>query len=329
MRVGSLVFSTNQGLGVLAKSFFDNGIVTDALVVRHGRRPENPDWFPDQQRLNNVNDLQTICKWIESRKIELMLFFETPFNWQIIDWCRDKGIKTVLIPMFECEPKVLPYQPDFFICPSLLDLQYYPDNSIFIPVPVENVPWRQREKAEIFVHNAGHGGLKGRNGTSELLAAMEYVQSPIKLIVRSQESLPNLKIDRRVNVRLGTCDYQDLWNEGDVFIFPEKFNGLSLPLQEARASGMLVMCGRRFPMITWLPNAPLIHVSGVQISNVSSRCNDFEEAIISPRGIAKTIDEWYGKDITDYSLSGKEWAQENSWEALKSRYTQALEGVLA
>lgn len=328
MRVGTLCYSTNQGLGVLAKSFFDNGIVTDALVVLHGKRPDNYDWFPNQPRLGNVNDFKTITDWIKSSNIDLMLFFETPFNWSIINWCRHNGVKTVMMPMYECMPKELPYVPDFFICPSQLDHQYYPDNSVYVPVPVENVLWKMREKAEVFVHNAGHGGLRGRNGTAELLAAMEYVQSPIKLIIRSQDPLPNFKIDRRVNVRLGTCPYPELWDEGDVFVFPEKFNGLSLPLQEARASGMLVMATNRFPMHLWLPNEPLIPVKHYQTASVSVRCNNFDEAVIDPRAIAEKIDTFYGRSVEDYSLSGQIWAKENSWEILKPIYQNILEGVL-
>lgn len=387
LRVGSLVFATSQGLGYLAKSFFDHGVITDAVVIRHGRRPENEDWFPGQPRCPDLQRgktfLQDFCC-----QMDVMLFFETPFVWELIPFCREYGVKTAIMPMHECMPKRIPYQPDLWLCPSALDMQWVSPRiharmagndivcpeSKFLPVPVE-VPWRQRTKAEIFVHNAGWGGLKGRNGTAELMEALHYVKSSARFIIRSQEKLedrygkhacPGVE-GSRLDYRVGTFPSSQLWEEGDVFIFPERFNGLSLPLQEARAAGMLVMATDRFPMNTWLPSnvhdsfssgihqvdndkcplndpetfinqvvsglpcscpSPLIPVADFRRSCVAARCADFDEAILDPLAIAQKIDEWYGKDLTEYSLQGREWAKSMSWEALKPRYMEVLESLL-
>ncbi len=40
-------------------------------------------------------------------------------------------------------------------------------------------------------------------------------------------------------------------------------------------------------------------------------------------------DNWYGKDIERYSLSGKVYAETNSWDVLKSKYLSALERVVS
>jgi len=323
MRVGTLCYATDQGLGILAKSFYDAGIVTDAIVVKHSSRVTHYDWYPESKTTpSNFINMPAVADLLS--KVDAMLFFETPFYWNIIDMCRDKGIPTFMMPMYECMPKELPATSDYFICPSLLDLDYYPDNSIYLPVPV-NVPWKQRTEAKVFVHNSGHGGLRGRNGTIELLQAMQYVQSPIKLILRSQDPISNtIKLDPRITLRMGNTPYNELWEEGDVFVFPEKFNGLSLPLQEARASGMLVMSTDRFPMNTWLPRPPLIRSKGWVRAAVSGRCHEFEEAILDPKQIAERIDEYYGRDITQYSLEGKEWAETMTWEKLAPKYRDIL-----
>lgn len=274
MRVGSLVFATEQGLGILAKSFFDAGVVTDVMAVRHGRRPEREDWYPSYSRIHSLKeDAGSIRKFCN--EVDVMLFFETPFDWTLLDYCRGIGVKTVLMPMYECMPKVLPAQPDLFLCPSLLDLSYYPStdpstqsgkrmgydpdgvSSRYLPIPVEQ-RWYQRDRAEIFVHNAGHGGLKGRNGTQQFLEAIQYVKSDAKFVLRVQdrEFAVEKQLLDRIKDRLmieGTLPYDRLFLNGDVFVFPERFNGLSLPLQEARAAGMLVMATDRFPMNIWLP----------------------------------------------------------------------------
>jgi hypothetical protein len=329
MRVGSIVFATQQGLGILAKSFYDAGIIQEVLVIRHSRRPDYAEWYPNlfRGRIGSHTDEKTFHDFIDRTGIDVLLMFETPFHWEVIPYARRRGVKTVMMPMYECMPKELPYVPDRYICPSLLDLQYFPDNSVFLPVPVDETEWRYRERARVFVHNAGHGGLRGRNGTKELLDAIPLTTCPAEFQIRSQKplSLPAaLARDSRVKLEVGTVNSDSLYATGDVFIFPEKFNGLSLPLQEAFASGMLVMSTNRFPINTWLPVEPLLPVASYRTASVSLRCVDFPEAVLDPVAIARHIDDWYDRDISSYSLSGKEWAQQNSWEILKPKYLEAL-----
>ncbi len=322
IKVGSIVFATDQGLGILAKSLYQNQVITHPYVFAHASRLNHFEWYPNcpvlRERRPNWGVLR---EWVNT--VDVMLFLETPFDWGLIPYCRDHDIPTVMMTMYECTPKQLPAIPDKFLCPSLLDLQYFPPiRSEYIPVPVE-VPWRQRVKAHTFVHNAGHGGLKDRNGTIEVIKAWEYVKSPAKLVIRSQKPLIS-STDSRVEIRIGTFPFETLYEEGDVFIFPEKFNGLSLPLQEARAAGMLVMAADRFPMNEWLPKEPLIPLSSTRMSSISPRCFDYEEAIIEPRDIAAKVDQWYGRDIANYSSGGRDYAMSMSWDIWYKEYKRVL-----
>lgn len=307
--VGSVVFATEQGLGYLAKQFYEKGIINKVVIKEHSSRKAHYEWYKKEDIITE-EELITQC--------DTVLFIETPHNWKLIPEAREQGVKTVLMPMYECTRYPLPYEPDLILCPSLLDLEYYKDkNSVFLPVPVDT-KWKERKEAKVFVHNAGNGGLGGRNGTRELIDALRYTSSPFKLIIRSQIPLPEIK-DERVEVRVGTFD--DIWSEGDVFVFPEKFNGLSLPLQEAFASGMAVVCGDRFPMNTWLPKDILIPIHSYKKERIAV---EFDSAIMRPQDIALSIDSIYGKDITRYSLLGKEFGEKHSWEVLKSEYLKYL-----
>lgn len=353
LRVGSLVFATDSGLGILAKSFIANGIITHPYVVRHGHHHTHEEWYPGAPITGNLRaDHAKILEFC--RSVDVMLFLETPFIFELLPHCKAHGVKTAVCVMYECSPKKWPHEPDLYLCPSLLDFQYYPEgvkyiegeadriptrafNSMFLPVPVD-VPWKLRTKAEVFVHNAGHGGLKGRNGTTELLKAINLLprNHKAKFIIRSQKPL-SLKeldqplfipgIDERVRFVGDSVPYDELWNEGQIFIFPERHNGLSLPLQEAYASGMLVMASDRFPNNTYLPREPLIPVASYTTTNISPRMNDFQSAIIDPKAIAATIDSWFGRDISEYSLHGKKWAEENSWAVLGPQYKKVLEDL--
>ena len=50
MKVGSIVFSTNSGLGILAKDFYDNGIITDDDDISDNSAPAKPVKTQIQQR---------------------------------------------------------------------------------------------------------------------------------------------------------------------------------------------------------------------------------------------------------------------------------------
>ena len=308
-----ICLATDQGLGYLARDFYKNGLIDYVYIHEHSSRKSHKEWYSPESVVPTREVLL--------EKSDIILGIETFFDWKIIPKAREKGKKTVLIPMYECTPFPLPYQPDLILTPSDLDQDYYPEGTrIIVPVDTEALRPRIRSKAEVFVHNAGNGGLGGRNGTAELLEALQYVSSPIKLILRSQVPLkvPN---DPRIDYREGTFD--DIWDEGDVFVFPEKFNGLSLPLQEAFASGMAILCGDRHPMNKWLPG-PFIPVDNYTKERIAV---EFSCAQFSPKSIALAIDKLYNTDISAVSKLGITWGKDNSWEAWRDKYQKLLRSV--
>lgn len=328
MKVGTVCYATSRGLGHLARNFYQHGIVTDVLVVEHGRVPTNWDWYPGAPVVplrgidHHQDTLRSFC-----RDKDAMLFFETPFDWGLIGYCRGVGVRTYLVTMYECTPKThsRPYR---YLCPSLLDMQYFPEASTFLPLPVDYL-WQLRKRAEHFVHNGGYLGMRGREGTTLLIEALRHIHSPIRLTIRVQENVPPtyqrmLATDTRVEYVAATVPYEDLYAMGDVAVGAQNRNGCSLPLQEARAAGMLVMNSDRFPMNFWLPREPLIPVAEYRKAQIGPAYLEYDEAVVRSEDIALKIDEWYGRDISEYSLSAKVWAAENSWEVLGPKWQEAL-----
>ena len=45
---------------------------------------------------------------------------------------------------------------------------------------------------------------------------------------------------------------------------------------------------------------------------------------MSPEDIAKTIDQWAGKDISEYSKIGQSWASQNTGDLLREKYLEQL-----
>lgn len=334
MRVGSVGYATRQGLGYLMKSFYDAGVINEVMIYRHpsGTSPSNMDWYPQgTPELTSRRFIGTEVGEFMS-KIDVLLCFETPFDWEFAETCQRRGIKTVIMPMYEWFPQSPSHQFDLFLNPSLLDQEYFPKGK-FIPVPVDDPQWSLRRTAKRYLHNAGNIGCRGHKGTLELLKAMPFVKSPIELTVRAQygRGLQSLidqtgaDKDSRITFVTNEIPREDLFKDYDVYVAPEKFNGLSLPLQEAFAAGLMVMTTNRFPANTWLPIDPLIHYGMTQKSQVARGYLEFYECIVDPRKIAHTIDFWYDCDIETYSLDGQQYGRNNSWEALKPRYMKALE----
>lgn len=306
MTRGTVIYATEQGLGRQAKSFIDNGLIQEVFCHPHSTYTNHYEWYPNRNKsFDEMLD-----------KIDEIWFFETPFDWKYLLKARERGIKTVLFLMYECSR--LLYYPDVLVGGSIMEKIHFGDSVKVIPVPApKEIKWKKRTVARTFVHNAGHGGIGGRNGTAGLVEALKYIKSPIKLIIRTQ--FDNIKCDDpRVEIRVGDFDYESLFDEGDVFVYPDKFGGSCLPVQEAHSAGMLVMASKRLPHTEWLPNEPLIPIKGYKKEKIAEK--EFDSAIVDPIDIAKSIDYWYNKDITEYSLAGKRWAEENSWEKLKPKY---------
>lgn len=339
MSIGCICYATSRGLGHLTRDFHQHSLIDEVMVVEHGRVPTNWDWYPGApsthlQRLD-YGKMRAFC-----RNHRAMVFFETPFDWGVFAYCRSYGIKTFLVTMYECTPRAHP-APDVYLCPSLLDYDYFTREeyrgatALYTPLPVE-YPWKLRTKAEHFVHNGGYLGVKTRQGgvqregTTTLIEAMQYVESPIKLTIRVQENVSPrhqqiCRDDDRIEYVPETVPYEELYSTGDVCVGAQRWNGCSLPLQEALASGMAVMNTDRYPMNTWLPTDLLIPVERyLKNSSIGGPYLTFDEADVQPKDVAATIDRWYGKDIARYSEYGKVYGEYNSWAALGPLWREVL-----
>jgi hypothetical protein len=333
MKVGTINYSTHSGLGVLTKEFYDNKVITDILVVEHQTLPNHHNiWYPSSQTISTLSpDFAVLESFIKS--IDVLLLFETPFFPETTQLARKYNKPIAIMPMYEFSE--FPLDADLFIVPSQLDYDYYksmyPDHMIILlPVPTNsNIKWELKEKALTFMHNGGNGSHFDRNGTQKLIEAIPYIKSPCKIKIKAQPqkvTLPKV-LDPRIEIINEDLPFDKLWDDVDVFIFVERFNGLSLPLQEAYAKGCLVIAGDRYPINTWLPNKPL--VKPIRYEEYSFNKNiPFNAASYNPKDIANKIDEFYGKDITKYSLAGKAWAESNSWRYLKSRYLNLIESLI-
>jgi glycosyltransferase involved in cell wall biosynthesis len=325
MKIGIVARVDASGLARMTYGFWKNiHEITKELVVLISDRDNDLYRYPKATICNVLPTIEAIDIFLKD--LDLVLIFETPYNWNIIKMAKDRGIKTVMIPMYEWTNPKPPIHPDMYLCPSLLDYDSYKDSPAEIkyiqtPVDRKQFKFKLREKANTFVFNNGGGGSGGRNGLSALIEAIPLVKSDVKFIIRSLRPIPKIE-DKRVDVRIG--DFDNLFDEGDVFLFPHMFNGLSLPIQEALSSGMPVLSTNIYPHNTYLPKRWLFEPDGFKKGRVNENAREIDTAILDPQKIADKIDEYAGKDITEDSRSADAIAETISWDNLKENYIKTF-----
>jgi glycosyltransferase involved in cell wall biosynthesis len=326
MLIGSIGYETHQGLGYLMRDYYQHGIVQRVWPVTHRAYRNYPGaWYKKEDR---YNDREAFCQGLTA-----LLLFETGFDWKLVRRAKELGAKIVVIPNYEYTPFPFVVEPDLMLCGSLLDLDYYQERYhckfLNVPVSTERFPHHLRTKALRFVHNAGHGQRGFAKGTPAVLEAMKHTRPEIQLTVRGQpdarkvvqlckkyRGAPNIEFDLR---ELGE---EELYRDFDVFVNAEEYNGLSLPLQEAYASGLGIITTDRYPMNTWLPSEGLLPVSTIVRDRLEV---DFERSIVDPLTIARKMNEFYGQDISELSTLGKQWGESHNWEALTPVIKETIE----
>ena len=325
-KIGLIARADNSGLGRLSWDFYKHLPISKVLVVSNNVYQIFPERFPEAKICKSgIPDLEEIDEFLKD--IDIVLTLETPYNWNLFSEAKKRGIKTILIPNYEWLPTTLPFLPDLFLCPSKLDFDevFYP-NKKYLPIPVDRevFPFKLREKAETFVFNNGHGGYMDRNGASELFQAISLIKKDIKFLIRSQVYFPSVINDSRVEIVYGDIPIEELYEKGDVFLFPHKFDGLSLPIQEALSSGFPIISTNIYPHNTYLPKEWLFEPETITKTYIK---REMDIAIINSVKLAQKIEEWTDKDIKKESQKANEIAEKLSWEKLKDKYLEVIQNV--
>lgn len=325
--LGFIARCDNTGLGLESVDVVRWLKPDRVLVIRGGGPAERRQEFPE--RFASCPSVLFFDRPPTETEIDAFLhglgtlfFIETPYDWRIVRRAKELGVRTVLRINYECLPDPLPVQPDLMIAP----VDWYQSSStLVLPFPVDRArfPFRRRQIAHTFVHVAGHQGLFGRNGTAELLDAIPTVRADVRFIVYSQQPL-NRTTDPRVCFRIG--DHPDnaaLFREGDVLVFPRRYGGQALAMNEALSSGLPVMMTDMRPQSAFLPGELLIPPLRLEEARIF---RPFEIAVVDPGRIAARIDEWANRDIGGLSDKADAYAESISWTSLLPRYLELLRG---
>lgn len=313
----------NGGLGIESLEFYEQLKPDKVLCVVVGDYPIDRTRFKDCPWRKIVKGAPTddrVAEFLEG--LDTVFSIETFYNPRFGNIAKDYGVRTVLKINYEWLVDPAPYA-DLYVAP--LDWYYdkVPSPKTLLPLPVNTrrIPFRQRDRAETFVHVSGHTGVYDRNGTQEFLSAIKRVKSDVKFVVYSQN--PVECNDPRVTIVREVPDYSLLYQTGDVMVLPRKYAGQAMVMNEALAAGMPVIMTEMEPQTQRLPSNWLIptdYCSTLMIKRPIDICYP------SVDGLAEIIDGWAHTDISKDSLKARAIADTFSWDTLGDAWRKLLRG---
>ena len=245
------------------------------------------------------------------------------------------GVKTVLHANYEfLDPRD---QPTTWAAPSLWNFDRFPAGATHLPVPIETDRFPVTDKpltASRFLHVVGRPAVYDRNGTLDLLQALQHVTAPITVTITCQ--LPGhvgglisdhqIRTPDNVTLIVDSVDYDNYWTVYDnqhAMILPRRFGGLCLPANEAIGAGIPVIMPDINPNNTWLPAEWL--TPGMVSGDFVAKQHIFVHST-PPQVLAAKIDQlatdndFYVRALAKAHLLREQF----SWETLTPRYREVL-----
>lgn len=342
VRVGLIARAEDRGIGIQTYEFarhvqpdrvavVDMGPLARGFEMHMDRYPNATIWRFENGQLPE----SAVRSWLGG--LDVVYSVETVYDIRLIEWARAARCRTIVHvnPEFfhwNLDPRAP--VPDRFWLPTTWRSGYLPRDAVVVPVPValDRFQPRIRERAETFLHVAGHTAAGDRNGTNALMTAARYMRQPSRILVLGQDRhLPSGRTRNRA-VRIetrpgGVDDYWRLYDDGDVLVMPRRYGGLCLPVQEAMAAGMgVVMTDVEPQRSTW----PVLGVRSVLRGQLDTPGGRIEMANVDPSALARVMDSLVADppSMADLSSASICWAQAHSWDALLPTYVRELAAVV-
>lgn len=273
--------------------------------------------------------------WLEG--IDVLYSAETFYDWRIVDWARDAGVATVLHVMPEFWPGQLDGRPmpDVIWAPTTWRLDQLPAATRLVPVPValdRFVHWDNPSPVDgplRVLHVAGHKAAADRNGTQLVTRALPAIRGPVHLTIAGQDGrLPSTGPRGRGAVTVAVrsrsvANYWELYRDQDVLLLPRRYGGLSLPVQEGLAAGLVPILPDVSPNGDW----PAMLTPATERGQIATAAGVIPLASSRPADLAAAVDA-LARDPALLAMRRRlalEWAQAHCWSVLESLYLDELD----
>lgn len=329
MRLTLLAVASETGLGYQTRSYYkwlkpDRTIIID--ISNLNGSTQHYDWYPDATVIKGIPRQSDFDHILDT---DIILTAETIYNLELYAEAKKRGVKTVCVenPEFYDHIKYPHYaMPDTIILPSVWlepEIRKHAEGrgtkvfQIHHPVDREEHPFRLRS-GHNFMHIAGKPATQDRNGTWDYM----------KVCPDGRVAVQNHDLSKQIAMRHRNAKIYDritdnkvLYELGDILVFPRRYGGNCLPLNEALSSGMPVIMPDISPNNHLLPKHWLVPA--------------YKTASFEPRGIVDihSVDifalqqkiEWFKQcDIQEESKLADEIAESISWPTLLPKYKEAI-----
>jgi hypothetical protein len=335
MRLGLLAYATKTGLGYQTKAFYeqlkpDKTMVVDISVLNG--QEQFRGMYNEAIFIEGIPNKNQIQRFLSG--LDVMLFAETPLNYDFYTIANQMGVKTVN----QYNPEFFDHivhpdhpKPDLLINPSVwkfdeIDRWAKPNRvkhiNLHLPVDRNIFKYRQRTTKKI-MHVAGNPATHDRNGTWDFM----HVRPNGTVTTQNEGLAKQIRARyRHSKVFTNIPSPESIYNFGDVLVLPRKYGGNCLPLNEALSCGLPVIMPDIEPNNNILP--PEWLVPAYKVGSFSPRTEvDIYE--VDPKALADKIDEIINQwDIAEESEKANQIAETISWQALKIEYIKAMESLL-
>jgi len=204
-----------------------------------------------------------LIKWAKEKRIEVLFFNEQRY-WKPVIALKKAGFTIGSYIDYYTQQTVPAFEIyDFLICNTKRHYSVFKwhKGAHYIPWGTDTDKFNPLKKKIVrvptFIISAGWQGAKNldRRGTLLAIEAFTKVKGNCKLIIYSQVKLEKclprwqkmIKSDIRIEFKFGTYDPFP-YNEGDVYLYPSRLDGIGLTLPEALSSGLAAITTNNPPM---------------------------------------------------------------------------------
>lgn len=317
-RIGLVGYNCASGLGEKNRQLATHLDIDCWLIKPHGSYPTLP-LHEDVDSIvcpsGNITKLNDFLK-----SVDIVLFDETPYYLQLTGLAKQAGKRIVCIACQEWMP--IPGTPwlsdvDLFVCPTqhCYDLYHEELPCVYFPWPIdtERFTFKQRTEVKRFLFINGRGGWHQRKGSDIIREAFKlWPELPLDYYSQTPLGLPARQLPSPEN-------NADLYSRGDVLLSPHTMDGTGLEQMEALASGMPVVNTNGRP---WNEIPSLAYIPSTKTTVRIKR--QVEWYTSSPEKLVQLCGRLIGADITQESLSGRQWAESRSFNNLSQSLTSLI-----
>lgn len=337
MRVGVIVRVDDRGLGMQTQDVARALAPCEVLVVmptpdKAQHYVQRPELYPGAPAVmwdgEYFDDLRLVGKWL--RKVDVIYSAETFYDDRLLALADAMGVATVQHVNPEFFRPERPPATQVWL-PTPWRQEHFP-GSVVMPMPVaieEAHPAAEASETVEVLHVVGRRATGDRNGTSQVLAALKWMQGPSTLRVTTQDNrLPApTRIPHGVHYRpemRNVANRWDLYRGAHVLVMPRRFGGLCLPVLEAMASGCAVVMTDTSPNETWPTIRCSVHDE--QPIELETMAGPIRLVSANPRSLAHEINRLVTEPawLAENRVASVQWAEQNTWDRLRSTWVDGL-----